>query len=108
MEASMLILDKRFEEAFAVIASNSEKINDSITRFAIMMSTHSNNIMHLRWILERMNDEHLKVNSEMAVLIAQSINKHRALETKDILQNSEFSTDAEKEMLVSFQNWRID
>lgn len=96
----MLILDKRFEEAFAVIASNSEKINDSIIRFAIMMSTHSNNIMHLRWILERMNDEHLKVNSEMAVLIAQSINKHRALETKDILQNSEFSTDAEKEMLL--------
>lgn len=100
MEASMLILDKRFEEAFAVIASNSEKINDSVIKFSIMMSIHSDNIMHLRWILERMNDEHLKVNSEIAVLIAHSINKHRALETKDILQNSEFNTDAEKEILL--------
>ena len=100
MEVSMLILDKRFEEAFAVIASNSEKINDSVIRFAIMMSMHSDNIMHLRWILERMKNEHLKINSEIAVLIAQSINKHRALETKEILQNFEFTSDAEKEILL--------
>lgn len=65
-----------------------------------MMSMHSDNIMHLRWILERMKNEHLKINSEIAVLIAQSINKHRALETKEILQNFEFTSDAEKEILL--------
>lgn len=100
MEASMLVLDKRFEAAFAVIVSNSEDINESFIRFVIMVSIHSDNIMYLRWILERIKEKHLKINSEIAVLIAQSINNRRAIEVKYILQESEFCIDAEKEMLL--------
>lgn len=100
IEASMLVLATRFEEAFAVIVSVSKEIDNSIIRFVIMMSIQSDNIMHLKWILERMKNEHIMVDSDVAVLIAHSIHRVRAMDTKAILQDVEFKVEAEKKLLL--------
>lgn len=99
IEASMFVLAARFEEAFATIVSVSKEIDNSIIRFVIMMYIQSDNIMHLKWILERMKNEHIMIDSDVAVLIAHSIHKVRARETKAILQDVEFKVEAEKKLL---------
>lgn len=100
MESSMLVLAKRFEEAFAVVVSASKVVDESIIRFVIMMSVHSNNILHLRWILDQMKMSKIKVNGQLAALIAITIDKDRALGTKSALIEMDFDVKGEKELLL--------
>lgn len=100
LESSMLVLAKRFEEAFAVVVSACKVIDESIIQFVIMMSVHSDNFLHLRWILDKMKMSGIKVNDQIAALIAITIDKKRALETKIALEKMDFDIEGEKELLL--------
>lgn len=105
METSMLILEGRHEEAFAVVVSIGDQMNSTLLRFVIMMSIQTQNILHLRWILEQVNIVNMKIANEEAVLIAHSINGTRAMETFSALTEVNFEDSIDKKILLQLCNY---
>lgn len=104
MESSMLVLAKRYEEAFAVLVSTGQILDDSIIHFAIKMSLLSNNTLYLRWVLGKMKADNIKVNSSNAFLIAMTIDQSRVRDIEDALINLDFEVEGEKELLLQLCN----
>lgn len=107
MESSMLMLARRFEEAFAVVVSTCNVIDESIAQFVIMMSVHSRNILHLRWIFSQMKTAGIKINDQNAALIAGTLDKDRAMETETSLVEMDFETIGVKDLLLQLCRFHI-
>ncbi len=105
METSVYVLLGRHEEAFAVLASTSKELDVDIIRVAIMLFIQTNNIMHLVWILGRMKEAGIKVNDEIAVLLAHSMQRENAEMIRVQLDNIEFEKESVKELLIQFANF---
>lgn len=105
IETSVYVLLGRSEEAFASLVSASKDIDVNIIRVAIMLFIQTNNIMHLSWIISRMKESFIKINDEIAVLLAHSINKEKADEIIALLDNIEFEKVPVKELLQQLANF---
>ena len=100
VESSMLILAARYEEAFAVLVGINSKMDSVFIQYVIMMSTISNNILYLRWVLNKAKDLDIKIESNVSLYIAHSINKERAEEIRNIISDNDFKNSCEKSLLI--------
>lgn len=105
MGTSVYVLLGRYEEAFATLVSISKDLDINIIRVAIMLFIQTNNIMHLTWILGRMNECHVKIDDAVATLLAHSIHKENAREVIEQLDSIEFENDLVKDLLVQLANF---
>ena len=105
METSVYVLLGRHEEAFAALVSTSKEIDINIIRVAIMLFIQTNNIMHLAWLLGRMKEVGIKVNDEIAVLLAHSMQRKNAEMIRVQLDNIEFEKESVKELLIQLANF---
>lgn len=108
MESSMLVLAKRFEEAFAIIVSACKVLDESIITFVIMMSVHSGNHLHLIWILNQMKTERIKVSNRIAVLIANTLNKDSSVNIETTLAEMDFEIEEVKELILQLCKFHAD
>ncbi|MEE1084809.1 MAG: hypothetical protein UH850_13875 [Paludibacteraceae bacterium] len=105
METSVYVLLGKQEEAFAALVSASKELDINIIRVAIMLFIQTNNIMHLVWLLGRMKEVGIKVNDEIAVLLAQSMQKENAEKVRVQLDNIDFEKESVKELLIQLANF---
>ncbi len=105
METSVYALLGKQEEAFAALVSASKELDINIIRVAIMLFIQTNNIMHLVWLLGRMKEVGIKVNDEIAVLLAQSMQKENAEKLRAQLDNIDFEKESVKELLIQIANF---
>ncbi len=105
IETSVYVLLGRHEEAFAALVSASTELDINIIRVAIMLFIQTNNIMHLDWVLGRMKKEEIRVNDEIAVLLAHSIQRENAVLIRVQLDNIEFEKESVKELLIQLVNF---
>lgn len=105
METSVYVLLGKQEEAFAALVSASKELDINIIRVAIMLFIQTNNIMHLAWLLGRMKEVGIKVNDEIAVLLAQSMQKENAEKIRAQLDNIDFEKESVRELLIQIANF---
>ena len=108
MESSMLVLARRFEEAFAIIVYACKVLDESIITFVIMMSVHSDNHLHLIWILNQMKTEKIKISNQIAVLIANILNRDRSVNIENVLAEMDFELDEVKELILQLCKFHTD
>lgn len=89
-QTSMLMMSKRYSEAFTNLASIKDKINLAIANYVILMGYHSNNIEYLRWIFEVRKHNDFLFNSDSSRYIAFCINKTSAQKIEGIIDNEAF------------------
>ena len=63
-QTSMLMMSKRYSEAFTNLASIKDKINVAIANYVVLMGYHSNNTEYLRWIFEVRKHNEFLFNSD--------------------------------------------
>lgn len=105
MEVSVYVLLGRHEEAFTALVSTSKKLDINIIRVAIMLFIQTNNIMHLAWVLGRMKEVEIKVNDEIAVLLAHTMQMENAEKIIVQLDNVDFEKESVKELLIQLANF---
>lgn len=105
METSVYVLLGRHEEAFTALVSANTELDINIIRVAIMLFIQTNNIMHLAWVLGRMKEVEIKVNDEIAVLLAHSMQRKNAELIRGQLDNIEFEKESVKELLIQLTNF---
>ena len=72
-----------------------------------MMTVHSRNILHLRWIFSQMKTAGIKINDQNAALIAGTLDKDRAMETEPSLVEMDFETIGVKDLLLQLCRFHI-
>ena len=89
-QTSMLMMSKRYSEAFTNLASIKDKINVAIANYVILMGYHSNNTEYLKWIFEVRKLNEFLFNSDSSKYIAFCINKSSAQEIEGIIDSDAF------------------
>ena len=84
-QTSMLMMSKRYSEAFTNLASIKDKINVAIANYVVLMGYHSMNTEYLRWIFEVRKHNEFLFNSDSSRYIAFCINKSSGQEIEGIL-----------------------
>ena len=105
METSVYVLLGRHEEAFTALVSTSKELDINIIRVAIMLFIQTNNIMHLAWVLGRMKEVEIKVNDEIAVLLAHTMQMENSEKIREQLDNVDFEKESVKELLIQLANF---
>lgn len=105
IESSMLVLAKRFEEAFAVVVGINVTPHSTFIQYVVMMSFISGSTLQLQWILNKVKASGIKLDSNVSVYIAHSIEKDNAQETKNIIADKDFEKTTDKELLIQLCNY---
>lgn len=100
IEASLLMLENRNEEAFASIVSISDKLDDILVRFVVMMSIYTNNVTLTSWIMNICRERKYVVSDAEATIIALSVNHRNAIVLKDDVEKTIFENKTTKNVLI--------
>lgn len=103
MEASMLLLSSRNEEAFAKIVSM--PFNLELLRISIMMSIHSQRESHVVWALEKSAEHNLSLTSEESTLLAHFMVNVKSSSIRSVLAKTDFKNPAEKILLEQLSKY---
>ena len=100
LEASLLMLADRNEEAFATIVAISDHLDETLIRFVIMMSIQTNNVTLTLWILNLCKEKKYVITDDEATIIAHSVNHSNAIVLKDAIEKTEFKNKVTMNVLI--------
>ena len=90
MEISMLVIAKRFNEAFQMVATIREEITPEIADYIILMGYHSNDMKLIGWVINLVKEKPFKLSSSAALHIAFCIYQSTASEILQMLDDDAF------------------
>lgn len=93
MEVSMLVIAKRFNEAFQMVATMRDDITPEIADFIILMGFHSNDMKLIGWVIELVKEKPYKLSSSAALHIAFCISPSTASELLKMLDEGVFENE---------------
>lgn len=112
MEVSMLVIAKRFNEAFQMVATMREDITQEIADFIILMGFHSNDMKLIGWVIELVKEKPYKLSSSAALHIAFCISQATASEILKLLDKEAFENENDaivlEEMCRSYDGREVD
>ncbi len=90
MEVSMLVMAKRFNEAFQIVATMRNDITADIADFVILMCYHANDMNLLGWVMNLVKEKPFKLTSSTALHIAFSVRHSTASYILKVLYDDAF------------------
>lgn len=112
MEISMLVIAKRFNEAFQMVATMREDITQEIADYVILMGYHSNDMKLIGWVIDLVKEKPYKLSSSAALHIAFCISQTTASEILKMLDDEAFENENDaivlKEMCLSYDGRDVD
>lgn len=112
MEISMLVIAKRFNEAFQMVATIREEITPEIADYIILMGYHSNDMKLIGWVINLVKEKPFKLSSSAALHIAFCIYQSTASEILQMLDDDAFENANDafvlKEMCHSYDGRSVD
>ena len=78
MEVSMLVMAKRFSEAFQIVATMRDNITADMADYVILMGYHANDMNMLGWVMDLMKEKPFKLTSSAALHVAFCVSHTKA------------------------------
>lgn len=107
VESSMLVLANRYAEAFAVVIGIKITLNTAFIQYIIMMAFICHNFVLLQWIFDKIKTENIRIDSNVSICIAHSIEKGNAQKMRSIILDMDFCNPIDKALLIQLCNYYI-
>lgn len=112
MEVSMLMISKRFNEAFQMVVTMREDITQDIADFVILMAFHANDMQMLAWVMNLVKEKPYKLRSSAALHIAYCVSHSSASEILKVLDTGMFECENDgvvlRELCNLYDNREVD
>ncbi|BEG99002.1 hypothetical protein [Bacteroides sedimenti] len=107
IEAAMLFMVDKPEEAFAFAVSIKDGIDASYVDFLILLGYHTKNMDYTIWALNLAIEKQIKVEQYGSKFLAFSVNKDTANQFLAIVPQLQFENEAEKNIVIQLCNSSI-
>lgn len=100
LEANMLQMEDRFEEAFTVASSTVYETPAAVCCFMCVLSMKSTNMEYIKWILEDFTSRSIKINDTCSRFFAQVLNNNVSPDIKALVQEAIFEHEIAKDIIL--------
>ena len=100
LEANMLQMENRFEEAFTAALATAYDDPSSVFCFMCVMSMKSLNMEYVKFILEDFKLKAIKINDTCCRFLAQILNNKVSTDIKALLQDAMFEHEIAKDIIL--------
>lgn len=100
LEANMLQMEDRFEEAFTVASATVYDDPTAVCCFMCVMSMKSTNMEFVKWILEDFISRAIKINDTCSRFLAQVLNNNVSPDIKTLVQDAIFEHEIAKDITL--------
>ncbi len=100
LEANMLQMEDRFEEAFTVASAIVYDDPAAVCCFMCVMSMKSTSMEYVKWILEDFTSRTIKINDTCSRFLAQVLNNNVSPDIKILVQDAIFEHEIAKDIIL--------
>ena len=100
MESSLLQMEGRTPEAFALLPGLKENANDLLVNFAILLGFHSNEVGYIVWGLNLAVEKGIVLGENACSSLCISINKNTAFDILPIVADVDFENEKLREIVI--------
>lgn len=104
IEATMLFMAERPEEAFTLAVSIKDGIDTSYVNFLILLGYHAQKLDYTLWVLNLAIEKKIKLDSDGSKFLAFSVHHETADRLLAVVSQLEFENEVEKNIVVQLCN----